>query len=130
MEYTVENINALISSINNNTSTMRDMLCQLRNSCTGLNCRLAEYASKQISLSNEQIYAYQNYISEYNKIKGVIDNSNELVTVHAPVKLLSDITSIISFCGKLLDIHHKQLEIIDRLCSLLQKSNDVIKLIA
>ncbi len=130
MDYTVENINTLISSINNNTNTMKDMLCQLRNNCSYLNYTLAECASKHTRLTNEQINAYQSYINEYEKIKKHIESSKELVVIHAPVKLLSDITSIIGFCSRLLDIHHRQLEIIDRLCSILQKSNDVIKLIA
>ncbi|GEM_PF-5590983 len=130
MEYTVDNINTLISSINNNTNTMKDMLCQLKNNCSYLNYRLAECASKHITLTNEQINAYQGYINEYEKIKKHIDNSKDLVIIHAPIKLLSDITSIVGFCGRLMDMHHRQLEIIERLCTLLQKSNDVIKLIA
>lgn len=130
MEYTVENINILISSINNNTNTMKDMICQLKNNCSYLNYTLAECANNHTSLSNEQINAYQSYITDYEKIKQYIDGSKDLVIIQEPIKLLSDITSIIGFCSRLLNIHHRQLEVIDRLCTLLQKSNTVIKLIA
>ena len=130
MEYTIENINALISSINNNTDTMKDMLCQLRNNCSYLNYKLSEYAGSHTSLTNEQINAYQSYIGEYNKITMAMKSSHELMERKEPIQMLSDISSIITFCNTLLSMHHRQLEIINRLCSLLQKSNDVVSLIA
>ncbi len=130
MEYTAENINTLISSINNNTNTIRDMLSQIKNNYTCLNYKLAECASEQITLSNDQIKAYQSYIAEYKKIREAIDESQEIAAIYAPINLLSDITSVILFCTRLLNVHHKQVEVIDRLCTLLQQSNDVIKMIA
>lgn len=130
MEYTVENINALISSINNNSDTMKDMLCQLKNNCSYLNYKLSEYAGNHTSLTNKQINAYQSYIGEYNKIIKELSSSQELIERKEPVQMLNDISSIITFCNSLLTLHHGQLEIIDKLCSLLQKSNDVVALIA
>ena len=130
MEYTVDNINTMIKSINDNTYTIKEMLGELKANCAELNKSLGECATKQITLTNEQINAYQHYIREYELIKNYTASAKDLVIVHAPVKLLSDITSIVGFCGKLLTIHHEQLDIIERLCNLLKSSNDVIKLIA
>ena len=130
MEYTVENINALISSINNNSDTLKDMICQLKNNCSYLNYKLSEFAGNHTSLNNTQIDAYQSYLSEYNRMTRELSSSKELLSRREPIAMLSDISSIITFCNSLMNLHHGQLEIIDRLCSLLQKSNDVVSLIA
>jgi hypothetical protein len=130
MEYTIENINALISSINSNIVTMKDMICRVKDDCVLLNNKLDKYASEQINLTSEQMRAYSSYINEYQKIKKGIIDSKELLEIHQPVKMLSDISSIISFCSNLLNIHHNQLEIIDRLCALIETSDSVIGLIA
>jgi hypothetical protein len=130
MDYTLNNINTLISSINDNTNAIHDMFESLCCNCTELNAKLSYCANKHIKLTDSQITAYKNYITEYEHIKMLIDSSSELLTLHTPVKLLSDISSIISFCSNLLRIHHEQLDLIDRLCSVLEKSNSVIKLIA
>jgi hypothetical protein len=102
----------------------------LRNNCTELNAKLSYCANKHIKLTDSQITAYKNYIDEYEHIKKYIDSSAELLSVYSPVQMLSDISSIISFCSNLLRIHHSQLNLIERLCSVLEKSNSVIKLIA
>jgi hypothetical protein len=130
MEYTIENINALISSINSNIVTMKDMIRHVRDNCLLLNSRLDIYATKHINLTGEQMRAYSAYISEYEKIKKGIADSKELIEIHQPVRLLSDISSIISFCSNLLSVHHKQLEVIERLCTLIESSDNVIDLIA
>jgi hypothetical protein len=130
MDYTIENINALISSINSNIVTMKDMICRVKDNCKLLNSRLDKYASEKTNLTSEQMRAYSSYISEYQKIRVAINDSKELIEIHQPVKMLSDISSIISFCSNLLTIHHKQLLVIDRLCALIETSDSVIELIA
>lgn len=130
MDYTIDNINSLINSINNNTSVLKDMLNNLKDNCALLNLKLGEYAKNRINLSNKQISAYREYIREYEAIKNILNSSKVLLSPQEPIKLLSDISSIIGFCSNLLHIHTRQLEIMDKLLKLLEKSDNVLEMIA
>jgi hypothetical protein len=130
MDYTLNNINTLINSINDNTNAIKDMFGILCDNCSELNSKLSSCANNHTKLTDSQISAYKSYITEYEHIKHHMDASSELLSIYTPVQFLSDISSIISFCSNLLRVHHEQLKLIDRLCSVLEKSNSVIKLIA
>lgn len=130
MDYTTKNINSLITSINNNTAASKDMLHRIKENCTLLDTKLGEYAKNRINLTNEQISAYREYIGEYEKIRSILTSSKDLLDIQEPIRLLSDITSVIGFCSNLLNIHTRQLEIMDRLLNLLEKSDNVLEMIA
>lgn len=129
MDYTQNNVEAMIKSVYANKEIIDSMLKRTVENERKINSRLAACSSSKVSLESEQIDMYREYIQGKENIKASLEEYKKALDEHyshvsiALYKSDRDYSALHSFLDK---INTLQIKLMEMLCGILGLSNRLV----
>lgn len=123
MTYTQSHIDEIIDSINCNNDIIKDLINQTNTYGKVINTKMSDYVKNSKKMNINQITAYKDYANDMSKFKDKMKqpphNGENLHSIYKSQTKQE-------FEAALVSLHNKQVDEMEFLCSLVEKSHTLI----